>query len=143
MAVAKIREGGHSLSAFIADIRAARISAKLGDLTPEELAKVKQAWEEAETIAKSGTNLSFRQRLEQAVVEAMMDRPGYEYAETWELVDLSKPHRIANPGPNLGPGQVRYQATFADPINGEHVNISVNYDPDTGLFGIIKEAGGK
>jgi hypothetical protein len=53
MAIAKIREGGHSLSAFVAEIKAARISAKLGELTPEELAKVKQAWGEAETIAKS------------------------------------------------------------------------------------------
>ena len=50
MAVAKIREGGHSLSAFIADIRAARTSAKLGELTPEDLAKVKQAWEEAKIL---------------------------------------------------------------------------------------------
>jgi hypothetical protein len=143
MAAAKIREGGHSLSAFIADIRAARISAKLGELTPEELAKVKQAWADAETIAKSGANLSFRQRLEQEVIDAMKDRRGYEYAETWELVDLSRPHHIANPDPNLGPGQVRYQATFADPINGDRINISVNYDPDAELFGIIKEAGGK
>jgi hypothetical protein len=48
MATAKLREGGHSLSAFVADIRAARLAAKLGELTPEELAKVKQAWAEAE-----------------------------------------------------------------------------------------------
>ena len=53
MAIAKIREGRHSLSTFVADIKAARISANLGELTPEELSKVKQAWEEAETIAKS------------------------------------------------------------------------------------------
>ncbi len=48
MATAKLREGGHSLSVFVADIRAARLAAKLGELTPEELAKVKQAWAEAE-----------------------------------------------------------------------------------------------
>jgi hypothetical protein len=141
MAIAKIREGGRSLAAFVADIKAARAAAKLGELTPEELAKVKLAWEEAETIAKSG--LGFRQRLEQEVIDAMKGRRGYEYAETWELVDLSRPHRIANLDPTLGPGQVRYQATFVDAINGKHIHISVNYDPGTGIFGIIKEAGGK
>ena len=53
MALAKLREGGHSLVSFLAEVRAARITAKLGDLTPEELARVKQAWEEAEVIKKS------------------------------------------------------------------------------------------
>ncbi|HEU4726548.1 MAG TPA: hypothetical protein VFT22_01610 [Kofleriaceae bacterium] len=53
MAVAKIKEGSHSLAAFVAELRQARLAAKLGELSPEELAKAKQAWEEAEAPAKS------------------------------------------------------------------------------------------
>lgn len=54
MAIAKIRQGGHSLSAFVAELRQARIEAKLAaELSPEELAKVKQAWGEAEALARS------------------------------------------------------------------------------------------
>jgi hypothetical protein len=49
MAIAKIRQGGHSLSVFVAELRQARIEAKLAaELSPEELSKVKQAWAEAE-----------------------------------------------------------------------------------------------
>jgi hypothetical protein len=54
MALAKIQQGGHSLAAFVAELRQARIQARLAaELNPEELAKVKQAWEEAEALAKS------------------------------------------------------------------------------------------
>jgi hypothetical protein len=53
MAVAKIKEGSHSLAGFIAELKQARLAAKLGELSPEELAKAKQAWEEAEALAKS------------------------------------------------------------------------------------------
>jgi Domain of unknown function (DUF4157) len=54
MAVAKIRQGGHSLSAFVAELRQARIDAKLAaELSPEELSKVKQAWAEALTLEKA------------------------------------------------------------------------------------------
>lgn len=48
MAVAKIKEGSHSLTGFIAELRQARLAAKLGELSPEELAKVKEAWAQAE-----------------------------------------------------------------------------------------------
>jgi hypothetical protein len=53
MAVAKIKEGSHSLAGFIAEIKKARLAAGRGELAPEELAKAKQAWEEAEALAKS------------------------------------------------------------------------------------------
>jgi hypothetical protein len=56
---------------------------------------------------------------------------------------ISRAHDVAKPDPNLGPNQVRYQAQFVDDASGEVYNISINYDPDTGLFGIIKEASGK
>ena len=50
MAVAKVREGGHSLASFIAEIKQARLAQKLAELAPEELAKAKQAWETAERL---------------------------------------------------------------------------------------------
>jgi hypothetical protein len=50
MAVAKIKEGSHSLAGFIAELRQARLAAKLGELSPEELAKVKEAWTRAEAL---------------------------------------------------------------------------------------------
>jgi hypothetical protein len=43
MAVAKIREGVHSLEVFIDELRQARIAATLGELSPEELVKAKDA----------------------------------------------------------------------------------------------------
>jgi hypothetical protein len=55
MAAARIKEGSHSLAGFIAEIKQARLAAKLAELTPEELTKAKQAWEDAERLAKSAT----------------------------------------------------------------------------------------
>jgi hypothetical protein len=55
MAAAKIKEGGHSLAGLIAELKQARLAAKLGELSPEELGKAKQAWEDAERLAKSAT----------------------------------------------------------------------------------------
>lgn len=82
-------------------------------------------------------------RLEEAVIEEMQHRLGGETAEAWELIDLQGPYTIARQDPNLGPYQVRYQARFFDTFAATSVDISVNYDPDTGLFGIIKFAGGR
>jgi hypothetical protein len=50
MAVAKIKEGSHSLAGFLAEIKQARLAAKLGELSPEELAKAKEAWARAATL---------------------------------------------------------------------------------------------
>lgn len=52
MAAARIREGSHSLAGFIAELKQARLAAKLGELSPEELVKAKQAFDEAEELAK-------------------------------------------------------------------------------------------
>ena len=54
MAAAKIKEGGHSLAGFIAEIKQARLAAKLGELTPEELAKAKEAFAQAEALVGNG-----------------------------------------------------------------------------------------
>jgi hypothetical protein len=45
-----IKTGLADAEKFIEQIRLARVNAKLGDLTPEELAKAKQAWEEAKVL---------------------------------------------------------------------------------------------
>jgi hypothetical protein len=50
MAAAKIKEGAHSLAGFINELKQARLAAKLGELSPEELARAKQAWETAERL---------------------------------------------------------------------------------------------
>ena len=64
-------------------------------------------------------------------------------AEAMSLKSISKPHKIANPDPHLGPNQVRYQARFVNEVTGEIIDASINFDLDTGLFGIIKPASGK
>lgn len=51
MAAAKLKEGVHSLTHFLDELKQARLAAKLGELSPEELMKVKQAWEQAERLA--------------------------------------------------------------------------------------------
>jgi Domain of unknown function (DUF4157) len=51
MAAAKFKEIGNNGLIFIEEIKKARALAKLGDMTPEELAKVKQAWAEGKALA--------------------------------------------------------------------------------------------
>jgi hypothetical protein len=51
MAVAKLREGVYSLEVFIDELRQARIAATLGEMSPEELVKAKDAWAQAEVLA--------------------------------------------------------------------------------------------
>jgi hypothetical protein len=53
MAAAKLREGGHSLVQWVEELKQARLAQKLGALTEEELAKVKQAWTDAERLNES------------------------------------------------------------------------------------------
>jgi len=52
MAVAKIREGMHSLEVFIEQLKKVRIDAQLGELSPEDLVKAKDAWAQAESLSK-------------------------------------------------------------------------------------------
>jgi hypothetical protein len=56
--------------------------------------------------------------------------------------DIGKPHAVSNPDPTLGPDQVRYQVLFSHEF-GKATPYSVNYDPATGRFGIIKIASGR
>jgi hypothetical protein len=50
MARDAIKTKVYDAAKFLEEIRLARVNAKLGELTPEELAKVKQAWEEAKVL---------------------------------------------------------------------------------------------
>lgn len=50
MARNAIKAGLADFEKFLAEIKRLRLAQKLGDLTPEELAKVKQAWEEAKVL---------------------------------------------------------------------------------------------
>ena len=98
---------------------------------------------EHQVLAHNVYGAAFEASLERSVIEEMSERAGGETAEAWELQQVSGPHKIANPDPNLGPDQVRLQAQFWDTFNEETVDISVNYDPTTNQFGIIKFASGQ
>ena len=50
---------------------------------------------------------------------------------------------MTNSDPTLGPNQVRYNVNMLNEVEDELTNFSVNYDPDTGSFGIIKESSGR
>lgn len=50
MARAAIKTKVYDAAEFLTKLKLARVNAKLGDLTAEELAKVKQAWEEAKAL---------------------------------------------------------------------------------------------
>ena len=53
LAVARLKEGMHSSVVYVQELRKARALAKLGDLTPEEMVKAKQAWEDAVRLVRS------------------------------------------------------------------------------------------
>ncbi|MFL5862609.1 MAG: hypothetical protein ACJ780_17845 [Solirubrobacteraceae bacterium] len=53
MARQYIKAKAYDLEKFIEDLRLARVNAKLGELTPEELEKAKQAWEEAKAFEEA------------------------------------------------------------------------------------------
>ena len=53
MARAKFKEIGNNGLIFIEEIKKARALAKLGEMTPEELAKVKQAWAEGKALGEA------------------------------------------------------------------------------------------
>lgn len=50
VAVAKLRQGVASSAAFIAEVRQARLAAKLGEMGLDELSRTEQAWKQAEQL---------------------------------------------------------------------------------------------
>ena len=96
----------------------------------------------ASSCSNKAAGYSFVDDLASRVIGEVSKRPGYEYAETWELIDYEGPKKVTVEDPNLGPNQQRYQLRFQD-FTGTFEEISVNYDPDTGNIGIVKRASGK
>jgi RHS repeat-associated protein len=88
---------------------------------------------------------AFRALIQTSVIEKMRETEDGLTADAWELRRLEGPHEIStgSPDPILGPGAVRYQATFRDTFMEEDVDISIGYDPVLGGFGVIKRSGGK
>ena len=82
------------------------------------------------------------ERLTSAVIDEMKDRPGGEFAETWEFMSKSVRQMSDNLDPTIGPNQARIQARFLQTFDDTIVEISANIDLDTGMFGIIKFASG-
>jgi hypothetical protein len=81
-------------------------------------------------------------RIESAVIDKIAESD--DYAPTYSLQNLVGPRAMSGSlDPSLGPNQVRYFATMQNGVTGEIVTYSVNYDPDTGNFGIIKPASGR
>jgi hypothetical protein len=73
---------------------------------------------------------------ESEVVERMKGQ--LPTAEAWELQSLSKPQAMSELDELIGTNQKRYYARFYDHFNQSYINISINYDPITGEFGVIK-----
>ncbi len=55
MAKAKISASGANILKFIEDVKATRFASQFGQLSPEELAKVKQAYNEAKVAISRAT----------------------------------------------------------------------------------------
>jgi hypothetical protein len=91
MAVAKIKEGSHSLVAFLDELKQARLAAKLGDLTPEELVKVKEAFAQAESLARLVPDAAMLEKLLAKIGDAsQLERllQVFPAAELENLVDV-------------------------------------------------------
>jgi RHS repeat-associated protein len=83
-----------------------------------------------------------RDAIEQAIQDEL-EAQGDLYHETYSISNVEGPDQMVNPDPSLGPNQVRYNADMTNGVTGQRTNYSVNYDPATGEFGIIKPSGGK
>jgi hypothetical protein len=80
-------------------------------------------------------------QLETAVQDELAAQ-GDLYAEAYSFQRKSGPTVMANLDPSLGPNQVRYFVNMLNEVTGEVRTFSVNYDPETGLTGIIKPSSG-
>lgn len=72
MAYYKAKQFGYTFQKFLLEIQKTRKLAKLGDMTPEELAKVEEAWEEANIARKQISKLN-RQKLDRLAKENGFD----------------------------------------------------------------------
>lgn len=101
-----------------------------------------QSLKEKEGLVPPGSDQQFQQRVNETVKrELSLSREGrFPDAKDWTLENLKGPDTMPEPDPTLKPGRgYRYYASYRKP-DGSGVNISVNYDPIDGHFGIIKES---
>jgi RHS repeat-associated protein len=80
--------------------------------------------------------------LARQIERALIGKFGPE-AEGWTVEIDEIKRSIVNPDPMLGPQQIRIQVNIIDQFDDPLPPLSVNYDPETGGFGIIKESSGK
>jgi hypothetical protein len=73
LALAYVKQGVADAAAFIADLRSARAATPLGELTDEELALAKEAWEEGRKLHARRTSLSVERGKATAKTEAEAD----------------------------------------------------------------------
>jgi hypothetical protein len=79
MARDAIKSKVYDAAKFIEEIKLAKVNAKLGELTPEELAKVKRAWEEAkalEALEKVRYEKLLKQIPDAATLDALIAKAG-------------------------------------------------------------------
>lgn len=70
MAAAKIRLGGYSLVSFINELANLRLAAKLAAMSPEELVRAKEAFEQGERLARLVTDAALLEKLLSKVGDA-------------------------------------------------------------------------
>ncbi|MET3426470.1 hypothetical protein BJ973_005682 [Actinoplanes tereljensis] len=75
-----------------------------------------------------------------AAARADLDgRPNTDFIESWDLVGVDGPHKMSsNKDPSIGANQQRYYLTYKEDFTGMTRQVSVNFDPDSGQFGVIK-----
>lgn len=77
--------------------------------------------------------------LEQVALDNLRGRPDTDFMESWERTGVDGPHEMSdNLDDQLGPNQKRFYVHFKEEFTGLDRHVSVNWDPDTGLYGTIK-----
>ncbi|PSL51973.1 hypothetical protein B0I31_11649 [Saccharothrix carnea] len=77
--------------------------------------------------------------LEQVALDDLRGRQDTDFMETWERTGVDGPHEMSdNLDDQLGPNQKRFYVHFTEEFTGLDRHVSVNWDPDTGLYGTIK-----
>jgi hypothetical protein len=134
MARDAIKTKAYDAAKFLEEVKLARVTAKLGELTPEELAKVKQAWEAAKAF-EAAEKASFERLLKQIPDAAKLEALGAQAGSFQTLEGLLKTFSeaeldqifkqmkdstrlatvLAELGPETGAGMVRQWAAASKP----------------------------
>jgi hypothetical protein len=96
--------------------------------------------ESEEPDFKDVTGRDFEERLLDEADDKYFGPVKHDYRGEWELIEGPiRDKALVNEDPMIGSGY-RYYATFRHMASDETITLSINYDPETGLFGIIKES---